>query len=40
MLRERVIVRKVLVTEERTVEADLRRERVEVVADDGTTFEG
>ena len=33
VVRERVIVRKHTVTEERRVEADLRRERVEVEAD-------
>jgi uncharacterized protein (TIGR02271 family) len=33
VVRERVIVRKHTVTEERQVEADLRRERVEVDAD-------
>jgi uncharacterized protein (TIGR02271 family) len=30
VLRERIIVRKRVVTEQETVEADLRRERVEV----------
>lgn len=35
VVRERIIVRKRTVTEEQRVEADLRRERIEVDADDG-----
>ena len=37
VVRERVIVRKRTEVEHRTVEAELRRERVEVEADDGLT---
>jgi len=37
VVRERIIIRKHTVTEDRLVEADLRRERVEVEADPGVT---
>ena len=37
VVRERVIVRKRTEVEHHTVEAELRRERVEVEADDGVT---
>lgn len=40
VLRERVIVRKVTVDEPRRVVADLRKERVEIEADDGVEVEG
>ena len=38
VLRERVIVRKEVVTRDERVEAELRRERVEIEADDGVTL--
>ncbi len=36
IVRERIVIRKTHVTEEVTVEAELRRERVEIEADPGT----
>ncbi len=39
VVRERVIVRKTTETEEHLVEADLRKERVELEADDGVELE-
>lgn len=40
VVRERVVLRKRTVTEQTPVEADLRRERVELEADPGVQFEG
>ena len=39
VVRERVIIRKRTITESHRVEADLQRERVDVVADPDVTFE-
>jgi uncharacterized protein (TIGR02271 family) len=37
VVRERIIVRKRTVTEERVIEAELRRQRVEIETEDGVT---